>query len=66
MVDQGINIFNDCREVGVRDVLLFTVLPNDRGNGVVVGVIDAGEEMVLDLVVETSVEDGKPKTADIG
>ena len=66
MIDQGINIFNDCREVGVRDALLFTVLPYNRGYGVVVGVIDAGEEMVLDLVVETSVEDGKPKTADIG
>ena len=40
MVDQGVHVLHDCREVSVGDLLLLTVLPDYRGNLVVVAVVD--------------------------
>ena len=55
MANQGINILHHGGEVGVRDVLLFAELLDNRGNLVVVGVVDAREEVMLNLVVKASV-----------
>jgi hypothetical protein len=49
-----------CMGVTVAELL------DNRGNLVVVGVVDARKEVMLNLVVKASVEDGEPEAADVG
>ncbi len=66
VTDQGVDVAAEGVEVRVGDPPLFAELTNDRGNFVIVDMADSGKEMMLNLVVETAVEDGQPEPADIG
>ena len=65
VLDAGTNIVPDGGEVNVGDLLLLTELPDGGSNEGVVGVVDPGEEVVLDLVVEATVQEGQPGVAHV-
>ena len=60
MFDAGPHVVADGREVDVGDLLLVAESLDGRSDGRVVRVVDPGEEMVFDLVIETAVEESKP------
>ena len=66
VLDARLNIVPDGGEVNVGDLLLLTELPDGGSNEGVVGVVDPGEEVVFDLVVEATVQEGQPGVAHVG
>ena len=60
------NILGDCVKVHVGDIALLTELPDNRGDGGVMAVGDAREEVVLNLVVEAAIEEAEQRAPNIG
>lgn len=52
-------------EMDIGNVLLQTELSHHWGNGWVVGVVDAGKQVVLDLVVQTTVGETEPRATHV-
>ena len=66
MLDAGPHVVANGGEVDVGDLLLVAESLDGRSDGRVVRVVDPGEEMVFNLVIETAVEESKPCAADVG
>ena len=65
MPDAGLHVVGDGGEVDVGNLLLVAKLLHDGGDGRVMNVVDPGEEVVLDLVVEAAVESAEPVVANV-
>ncbi len=60
------DVVADVVEVNVGDVFFLAELPDDGRDERVVRVVHAGEQVVLDLVVETAVQVAEPPAANVG
>mmetsp|Transcript_41046 Transcript_41046/g.71033 ORF Transcript_41046/g.71033 Transcript_41046/m.71033 type:complete len:401 (-) Transcript_41046:222-1424(-) len=62
----GHHVLTDRREVHIGNALGEAVLTHDRRDGGVMGVRNAREQVVLDLVVQAAVDEGQPGAAHVG
>jgi hypothetical protein len=66
MFDAGPHVVANGGEVNVGDLLLVAEGLDVGSDGRVVRVVDPGEEMMFNLVVETTVETTKPCATNVG